>query len=370
MSEAKIFLHQKEEDSLIELKETEWLRERDLQKFLVKYPDLLPGNQIDPDSPRNWFLVSREMSVPSEEGEKGWWSLDHLFLDQDGIPTFVECKQSSDTRARREVVAQMMDYAANASKYWSVERIRQVASERASQQDSSLDEVITEFLDTEEESVVEEFWKKVEMNLEENSIRLLFVINEVPKELRRIVEFLNEEMKHVEVLAVEIKRFKENIEGRAVLVPRVIGLTEKIKENKKSSTTSQSPTSKSEFLNKCNPTSQQFFENLLKKVREKNYKIRWGTVGFSVRAQIAEDEYGSFIHCYPPNKFHFYFGKWLRENDEIDDNNLRKNLLNYGVFEEGGDWTLKTEVVEDNIEETNEVYEFILDKVESLLKNQ
>ena len=132
MSEAKIFLHQKEEDSLIELKETEWLRERDLQKFLVKYPDLLPGNQIDPDSPRNWFLVSREMSVPSEEGEKGWWSLDHLFLDQDGIPTFVECKQSSDTRARREVVAQMMDYAANASKYWSVERIRQVASERAS----------------------------------------------------------------------------------------------------------------------------------------------------------------------------------------------------------------------------------------------
>jgi len=40
--------------------------------------------------------------------------LDHLLLDQDGIPTFVECKRASDTRIRREVVAQMLDYAATA----------------------------------------------------------------------------------------------------------------------------------------------------------------------------------------------------------------------------------------------------------------
>ena len=54
------------------------------------------------------------------------WSLDHLFLDQEGIPTFVECKRSTDTRARREVVAQMLDYAANGLQYWSMERIQTV----------------------------------------------------------------------------------------------------------------------------------------------------------------------------------------------------------------------------------------------------
>jgi hypothetical protein len=40
------------------------------------------------------------------------------FVDQDAVPTFVEVKRSSDTRLRREVVGQMLDYAANASAHW------------------------------------------------------------------------------------------------------------------------------------------------------------------------------------------------------------------------------------------------------------
>jgi|SRR5579872_2595824 len=52
------------------------------------------------------------------------WSLDHLFIDQDGIPTLVEVKRGTDTRIRREVVGQMLDYAANAVVYWPVESIR------------------------------------------------------------------------------------------------------------------------------------------------------------------------------------------------------------------------------------------------------
>jgi hypothetical protein len=34
-------------------------------------------------------------------------------VDEAGVPTLVEVKRSSDTRARREVVARMLDYAAN-----------------------------------------------------------------------------------------------------------------------------------------------------------------------------------------------------------------------------------------------------------------
>ena len=64
------------------------------------------------------------MAVPSEEGGGGRWSLDHLFLDQDAIPTLVEVKRSTDSRIRREVVGQMLDYAANAVAYWPVEQIR------------------------------------------------------------------------------------------------------------------------------------------------------------------------------------------------------------------------------------------------------
>jgi len=52
------------------------------------YPDLLPGDQIDPENPRRQLLVSREMGISGKEQGENLWSLDHLFLDQDGIPTF------------------------------------------------------------------------------------------------------------------------------------------------------------------------------------------------------------------------------------------------------------------------------------------
>ena len=73
--------------------------------------------------PRRWLLVRREMGVPDEELGSDRWSLDHLFLDQDAMPTLVEVKRSSDTRIRREVVGKMLDYAANAVAHWSIDQI-------------------------------------------------------------------------------------------------------------------------------------------------------------------------------------------------------------------------------------------------------
>jgi hypothetical protein len=48
----------------------------------------------------------------------------HLAVDQDAVPTFVEVKRACDTRARREVVAQMLDYAANGSVFWTPGQLR------------------------------------------------------------------------------------------------------------------------------------------------------------------------------------------------------------------------------------------------------
>lgn len=64
------------------------------------------------------------MALPDAEDAGSRWSLDHLFLDQEGIPTLIEVKRSTDTRIRREVVGQMLDYAANAVVYWPVEELR------------------------------------------------------------------------------------------------------------------------------------------------------------------------------------------------------------------------------------------------------
>lgn len=109
---------------LVRLEERAYDSEDLLQALLAEHPDLLAGEQIDGASPRRWLLVEREAALPSEEGGAGRWSVDHLFLDQDAIPTIIEVKRSTDTRIRREVVGQMLDYAANAVVYWPVEALR------------------------------------------------------------------------------------------------------------------------------------------------------------------------------------------------------------------------------------------------------
>jgi hypothetical protein len=113
-----IFLLQ-DDGQLVELNEAAYETEALLQSLLAQHPDLLAGKQISPDSPRKWLLISREMPIPLVENEPGWAAVDHLFLDQDAVPTLVEVKRSSDTRIRREVVGQMIDYAANAVVYYS-----------------------------------------------------------------------------------------------------------------------------------------------------------------------------------------------------------------------------------------------------------
>jgi hypothetical protein len=143
MNKAKIFLVGDDETRLTPMVETPYRIEKVLQLLLSRYPDLLPGDQMNPENPRRWLLVKREMGVPGGIDEGDRWSLDHLFLDQDSIPTFVECKRSSDTRNRREVVAQMLDYAANGIAHWSIDRLRQTAAETWRQ---SLDEKVRELI--------------------------------------------------------------------------------------------------------------------------------------------------------------------------------------------------------------------------------
>ncbi|HEV2970208.1 MAG TPA: hypothetical protein VGY55_09475 [Pirellulales bacterium] len=161
------------------------------------------------------------MGIPDEEGGSGRWSLDHLFLDQDGIPTLVEVKRSNDTRIRREVVGQMLDYAANAVVYWPVEQIRAEFKTRCVSNGHSAEQVIQEFIrpDGDEEA----FWQKTKTNLQAGRIRMIFVADIIPEELRRIVEFLNKQMDPAVVLAIEVRQFVGK--GMRTLVPRLFGQT-------------------------------------------------------------------------------------------------------------------------------------------------
>ena len=65
-------------------------------------------------------------------------------------------------------------------------------------------------------------------------MHLVFVADEIPSELRRVVEFLNEQMDPVEVLAVEAKQYVGG--DLKTLVPRVVGQTAEAQRQKADST--------------------------------------------------------------------------------------------------------------------------------------
>ncbi len=89
---------------LAELHRAPFELEGDFQEQLALHPQLLGGSQYGVGEARRWLLVMREVPVPDTSGGPGRWSLDHLYVDQDAIPTLVEVKRASDTRLRREVV--------------------------------------------------------------------------------------------------------------------------------------------------------------------------------------------------------------------------------------------------------------------------
>ena len=209
------------------LEEEPFSTEDDLQALLAEHPELLDGEQMRPGDPRRWILIKREKGIAevAETGDR--WALDHLLIDQDATPTLVEVKRGSNSEVRRKVVGQMLEYAAHATGgagSWAVEDIRRDFEDSAKARDEDPADAIAELLQTDEDTDADSFWKKVGDNLAARRIRLLFVADEIPDSLTRIVSFLNEQTRdNIEVLAVEIKQFSGKT--TQTLVPRVIGLT-------------------------------------------------------------------------------------------------------------------------------------------------
>lgn len=208
------------EGRLVEMHEQPYDDELVLQKLLADHPHLLAGDQMGEGPARQWLLVSQEMPVMIEDEVIAHGYLDHLFLDQDAVPTLVEVKRSSDTRIRRAVVGQMLDYAANAARYWPVERMREYFERRYREEAGGAEGALGAFLG---DADPEEFWQRARTNLQAGKVRLLFVADVIPPSLKAIIEFLNGQMNPAEVLGVEVRQYVGA--GLKTLVPRLIGRT-------------------------------------------------------------------------------------------------------------------------------------------------
>jgi len=352
MIESKIFLVGENGESLSIMVETPFEREDILQIFLEKYPDLLAGDQISPENPRQWVLLEREKGIPHDNDSGDRWNIDHLFVDQDAVPTFVECKRSSDPRIRREVVAQMLEYAANGTAYWSVDKIRERVPEQS----------IISLLEHGDFETPNDFWDTFKSNLSNSIVRLVFVADKIPSELRRMVEFLNEKMNGVEAISIEIKLFQGNGAQKAV-VPRVIGLSEAMRKHKNRQ---RGKTDESSFLSNCDDLSREFMTFLISEARKNDHIINWGVKGFSIRSpRYKKGKLTSFIYAYPPNRFEIYL-EYLKSGDESKAMQIEEGLAQFNSLVKAGEHTYKPNSKTENIKKLKDVCEYMFNKVDEL----
>lgn len=209
--------------------------EGELQDLLESDLNLIPGDQLNIDEPCRWLLVKREMPVQDPSSGEVRWSIDFFITDQYAFPTFVECKRYANTQSRREVVGQVLEYAANAHHYWSREQLREMASETSVKKNCSIEGELKRIGVTDTE---DDYFDRVVENLREGQLRLIFFLENSPVELRNIVEFLNRQTERTEFLIVEARLFE--MEGIRIAAPTVFGYTEQARRVKRTVSSSRS----------------------------------------------------------------------------------------------------------------------------------
>ncbi|MDX0356756.1 hypothetical protein GOL49_14705 [Sinorhizobium medicae] len=133
----------------------------------------------------------------------------------------------------------MFDYAANGPSYWSLSDLRDAFA--ATNKKACADPAEALRLLLGEQIDVEVFWSQVEDNLRNGRIRMIFLVDEMPEELLRIVEFLARQLRDAEVYAVEVRQHV-GATGQ-VLATNILGQTQndqqKISKSRTATTLSQ-----------------------------------------------------------------------------------------------------------------------------------
>jgi hypothetical protein len=342
-----------------------------LQTLIEKYPDLLAGDQMGGDESVRFILVKREAGIPDGDGNCDRWSIDHILLDQFGVPTLVEVKRSSDTRIRREAVGQLLEYAANIDIYWPSNKIRSLAVEQHGGADE-LDRAIIDLLcldpETDVSNAVENYWLQVEDNFRNGKLRLLFVADELPREVRRIIEFLNSKMTGIEVLGVELRQYVGN--SLRAMVPRIIGQTEAIRRTKNVLHTPVKHTTQNDMLTSCPADVQPFISDLLKEASNRGITVYWGLKGFSLRAADQASNLHSVFYCYPPGVngplpiVEGYLPPVVRGTDLSKF--IEESLLNIAGFKKSGQYTFRLNLSGETLHSAQQSLEVIWKATEML----
>ena len=174
----------------------------------------------------------------------------------------------------------MLDYAAHAPLTWTIDELRRTFEGSVDEPDEELRKLLL----TDGELDSDAFWEGVSTNLAAKRLRLLFVADAIPDELAHVVEFLNEQMPNIEVLAVEIKQFRSF--SMQTLVPRVIGRTAGVSGSAVSrSSSSRRKLDRDTLLDELSDDDVRAAAlRLLDVAEECGARLSWGSASVTIRA--------------------------------------------------------------------------------------
>jgi hypothetical protein len=216
-----------------------------LQRYLANHPELLPTVDLD-GIESELRLIGRELAA-----------IDLLFVDERGLLTVVETKLFKNPEARREVIAQLQDYAAQLSKLdvldlceliarlhgskaieglGELEKLVKLLSKYVSSDDGFRNEsadhakaVLAHYVvegkisDSQKLSQSEtRFLEKLDLMLKEGSFRLVIVTDRATPSLLDLLNYVNSTMKRGhQLVALELSTV--DIKGDKYFVPHLVG---------------------------------------------------------------------------------------------------------------------------------------------------
>lgn len=192
-----------------------------LQELLTDYPELIPSEEISADDPPKFLVIKTEAGVTAG-------SIDILLIDHNGIPTVVETKLIDNREIRRSVLAQGVEYLAHIKTEWTAERFLEEGRVfwRTRQTD-----IEAEALKRLEVPFDDELIGKITSNTNQNKMRLIIASDNIPPELRRIIEFLND-ASAFDIFGIEVRYFAAKEHNYRILAPYLVGFSETTKERK------------------------------------------------------------------------------------------------------------------------------------------
>ncbi len=178
-----------------------------LETMLLNNPELIPMGDLD--------LPSLKVVI-SQTGLPGAGKTDLIGVDENGEIAIIECKLANNRGIKREVIGQVLDYAAHIWQMTYDEFDELIKKNKR----RPLIELIKDIISAPDWSE-ENFKKNIEDNLKSGRFHLLIACDTLDHELKTIIEYLNSGNKFFEIYALEVKYFANN--EFDIVAPRIFG---------------------------------------------------------------------------------------------------------------------------------------------------